>query len=190
MKRIAKYSIVFFSALVLFIAGMIFLSPYGYNTEYQRKAVFEIIKINATSADLYNYIGDSKNAEDWSTFVDHITVLNPDEYPDGTVGSVRRCFRNQDEKGLQWDEEILINEKDKRRRLSVFNMKGFSLSADHLLTEQLYDDLDNGSCNVALTLFFEENKSNWVDELKFYYAGYRVSNIFRANLENIKRLNE
>jgi hypothetical protein len=168
---------------------MIFFSPYGRKDGEPQKIIKESIIINATTAEVYNYLGNSDNAEDWSVYVDHITSINSETHKDGEIGSVRRCFKNKDEKGIYWDEEILITEKNKRRRLSIFNMHEFGVATDILVTEQLYVEKD-GNCKVFLTLFFLPGKANWYDELKLYFSAYKVTALFKGNLKGIKAMIE
>jgi len=65
-------------------------------------------------------------------------------------------------------------------------MKGFPLSAEDIQTDQLYESLGPDSTSLALTLFFESDEMDFLDELKMYVAAYQVRNIFHANLQNIK----
>ncbi len=58
-------------------------------------------------------------------FVNHITTLNADKFPDGKPGSIRRCFCKQNETGMQWDELITVNIPDKKRQLIIFNLVNF-----------------------------------------------------------------
>ena len=85
------------------------------------------ITINVTADSVFQYLGNSKNAIEWSSFVDHISPLNGKDFTDGAVGSLRRCFVQEDELGMRWDEEILEIEQSKRRKLSVYNLKEFSV---------------------------------------------------------------
>lgn len=188
MKWIKRIIIVL-SLIILALIFMIIFSPYGKHDGFTGRLVINTVVVDASVEEVYNYLGNSDNAEDWSVYVDHITALNPDTHADGEVGAIRRCFKTEDENGIIWDEEILITEKNQRRRLSVYDLQGFSLMSDNLLTEQLYHEQD-GKCAVSLTLFFDEGKSSWIDELKLYFAGYTVSSIFQGNLEGIKELNE
>ena len=168
---------------------MIWFSQYGKNEGYSQNVVMEKIIIDAPINKLYTYIGNSDNAKEWSVYVDHIIALNSNTHNDGETGSIRRCFKNKDESGIYWDEEILINEKNKRRRLNIYNMQNFSMSSENLLTEQLYTEIGDKT-EVCLSLFFINGKSSWIEELKLYLAAYQISSIFRANLERIKMLNE
>lgn len=189
MRKIFKYLLFFILLVVMALSVMVWFSPYGYKESFSGRVVEEKILIDASVEDCYNYLGNSENAVDWSVYVDHITPLNSNTHKDGEIGSIRRCFKNKDESGIYWDEEILINEKNKRRRLNIYNMQNFSISGNNLLTEQLYVE-KNGMCEITVNLFFDKGKSSWLDELKLYFAGYTVSEIFKGNLERIKMLNE
>lgn len=174
------------SFLFLFLAGMIFLSPYG--AKDNLKAVITEITIDAPVEKLFNYLGDSSNAKQWSSFVKDIKPLNQKLVLDGQKGSKRRCFGK--EQGVVWDEEILEVQPNQKRLLSVFNAKGFPMMATNLLTEQIYEVAPNGKTKLTLSLFFEEGKRDFVSELKMYFAAYFVEDIFLKNLEQIKNINE
>ena len=169
---------------------MIYFSPYGTKEGFSGKLVCTKITIKAPVKTVFDYLGDSKNAVNWSTFVHHISPINAEQFNDGEVGSQRRCFKNADEKGIVWDEEIIENLPNKKRKLSIFNAKGFPLYAENLRTEQIYSVLDPQKCGLSFSLFFEPSISTWLDELKMYFAAYWVDSIFKKNLENIKRDNE
>lgn len=177
------------SVLLLLLTIWVF-SPYGTHPDFDQKLIHESVIIQAPVEQVYVYLGNSDNARHWSTFVDHITPLNPETHSDGTVGAQRRCFKQADEAGIVWDEEILVNEPNRRRQLSVYHLNGFSLQADDLRTEQVFTALDDQRCEVALTLFYAPGTSNWLSEFKMIYAAYTVAPIFRKNLHQIKQLNE
>ncbi len=80
---------------MFFVAITIAFSPYGYNKSFSYKVITQSIDINATPAKVFSFLGNSNNASKWSSFVDHITVLNIDSFADGNTGSRRRCFRNK-----------------------------------------------------------------------------------------------
>jgi uncharacterized protein YndB with AHSA1/START domain len=179
-------------ALILIIGTilMIAFSPYEKTGKGTHKKIVVTVDIASSPAAVFSYLGNSKNAEDWSVFVDHITPLNPEKVADGKIGSIRRCFKDAEEQKGSWDEEILAVELNKYRKLSCFNFRSFELSADNLQTEQIYQTKSNGTTRLKFTLFFEPGKSSWLDELKMYYASYEIRSIFEANLQNIKRLVE
>ena len=174
----------------IFLVGLITLSPYGQKSDHEYKLIKESVVIDAPVEKVFQYLGNSNNARKWSVFVDHISTINSDRIKDGAIGSIRRCFVHADESGETWDEETLIVESNKRRRLNCYNFQNFSLKADNLLTEQLYLPLDNGQCKLSFTLFFNPAKASNIEILKMYYAAFSIADIFQKNLENIKALNE
>jgi len=190
MKNFLIVTVSFISLLVILTGMMVMFSPYENHDGLPYKAVKETIEINAPVEVVFEYIGNSSHANNWSVFVDHITPLNPEENPDGTAGCSRRCFTGNDETGETWDETILVAEKNKRRRLNIYNTQNFFIASDHLLTEQLYEKTGENSCKLTLTLFFDEGKESFPDLLKMHYASYQVAEIFRGNLLNIKKFTE
>ena len=185
-KAVFSLVILFFMALVV----MVLLSPYGEGNLYNHRYLESSIKIKESKKHAFSVLGNSNNARKWSVFVHHISTLNPNKTTDGSVGSIRRCYQNEDESGLQWDEKIIINEINKRRRLSIFNMVHFDMSADYLMTDQIYEDSKNG-CKLTFTIFFDSTKEiSLIDELKMYFAAYTAQRIFEKNLINIKHLIE
>lgn len=183
LKFLGYFLVIVFVATVL----MIVFSPYGHKPDSTVKRVEYSVIINAPVEDVFAYLGNSDNAKNWSVFVDHINTLNADEVADGAVGSLRRCFVNADETGTHWDEEtveVILNEK---RRLTIFNMQGFPMSAENLATEQLYKALEENQCELTFTVFFTSDSPGLFDQLKMYFAAYRIKSIFKGNMENIKR---
>ena len=184
---------VFILIVLFFLAAlvvMVVFSPYGGGSLYKGRFLESSIEINSSKKHAFSVLGNSNNARKWSVFVHHISTLNPNEITDGSVGSIRRCYQNEDESGLQWDEKIIINEINKRRRLSIFNMVHFDMSADDLMTDQIYEDSKNG-CKLTFTIFFDSTKEiSLIDELKMYFAAYTAKDIFDKNLVNIKYLIE
>jgi uncharacterized protein YndB with AHSA1/START domain len=168
------------------LVAMVLFSPYS-RTEVGIKKVAHTISIDAPVEVVFDYLGSSANAARWSVFVDHITTLNDSIVPDGAVGSVRRCFVHSDENGTQWDEEIVELIPYEKRRLTIFNMQDFPLTADHLVTEQLYRKTAEDQCELTFTVFYDVENPGLASHLKLYFAAYRIESIFKQNMENIKR---
>ena len=183
-----KFTAFSFLLLVMFISIMMLFSPYGKIDKLNKKAITTEIDINVSPSKVFQYLGDSSTAADWSSYVNAIEPLNDKIVKDGTVGSKRRCFAKED--GIVWDEEILSVVPNRERLLSVFNAKGFPMMADNLLTKQIYIPLKNGTTKLQLSLFFSEGQRDFFSELKMYFAAYFIEDIFLANLENIKAINE
>lgn len=181
IKRVFKYLIII---LILgFVAG-IFFSPYGKQDGFSYKCVYGKVEINAPIDSVFKYMGNSKHAQDWSVYVDHITPLND---LDGKVGCKRRCFTSKEETGPTWDEDISIVETNKRRQLTIYDLKDFPMTAKNLVTEQVYRKIDKNKTELKLVLFFGPAKKEWFDELKMYFAAFKIKNIFEGNLSNIRR---
>lgn len=187
MKRLKKILFYIFLLCLLFIAGALIFSPYGKQENLNFKAVLTSIEINAPVDSVFTYLGKSARASDWSVYVDHITPLNLNQHKDGEVGCKRRCFTKKDESDERWDEVILEVQKNKRRRLSVFNQQNFSMVASHLLTEQHYEKINSKQTKLTLMLFFNDEKKTFFDEFKMYFAAYIVEDVFERNLKNIKK---
>ncbi|HRO74719.1 MAG TPA: hypothetical protein PLP27_01055 [Crocinitomicaceae bacterium] len=151
------------------------------------RSVRNSIEISKSATEIYNYLGNSNNASHWSVYVDHITTLNADKIPEGTVGSTRRCFKNQNEQGIVWDEDITETIPNVKRQLSIYNAKEFPIMADGLLTEQLYEPINDSITILTFTLFHKDaNPTIWT-VIKFHVAAYVVSSVFNRNLKNIKQ---
>lgn len=186
MKIIYRILALLVIALVLMIA----FSPYSKKEGFAYPLVYHETLIEAPSDSIFAFLGRSSNANYWSSYVDHINPLNANVVKDGSPGAERRCFKSKNEEGIIWDERITIMEKNKRRQLTIFNMKGFPLSADGLATEQIYTGTKDGKTRLAFTLFFLDKEPSWMEKLKTYYAAYFVKNIYEKNLENIKTIIE
>lgn len=189
-KSLKKWLAIAGLLLLLLLTGMVAFSPYGKQKDFPYKLVKHTVEINAPVDSVFNLLGKSSMASSWSVYVDHITPLNADSFPDGTTGSRRRCFCENDETGIQWDELITENIPDKKRQLVLYNLKGFPITADHLATEQLYEKLSENKCSLTFTLFFKDSKPGLLESLKTYFAGYKIKDIYSANMYNIKRIAE
>lgn len=178
------------AGFLLILAVIIYLSPYGKQEGFSYKLMKHTITVNAPVGDLYRYLGNSDNARDWSVYVDHITTLNADSVPDGSVGSKRRCFVNPDETGTRWDETISENIADTKRQITIYNMIDFPLTADNLATEQLYKKIDENTTELTFSVFYLDAEPSFFEILKTHAASYRIISIFKDNMENIKSIVE
>lgn len=181
------------TVLAMLLSGLgaiIFFSPYGTNNSFPYPLIEQSIIIDRPVEKVFQYLGNSKNAEDWSVFVDHITTINPDEVPDGKEGSIRRCFVQADEKGMQWDELTTAVVPNEKRQLEIYGFKDFPMTADDLATEQLYEKIDAYRCKLTFTVFFKGRTPTLMERLKMYIGAYQIRSIFEDNMENIKRLVE
>lgn len=172
---------VFLGALGIFllisIAAWIF-SPYKGKIESH-------VGIDVPCEVAFDYLGNSDNASDWSSFVAYIESINENLVADGHVGSRRMCYTDWDESAFRWEEEILERKEDQYRLLSCYNYQNLWLRAPDLLTEQIYERMDYG-CKVSFTLDFRYKPSLW-DKAKLKFSAYRIKSIFDQNLINIKK---
>jgi hypothetical protein len=178
------------AAMFGWLIYQIISSPFKKYDDHFGREIRVTTQIHAPAAQVFRYLGDSRNAAKWSSFVHHITPLNPTEKADGTVGAFRRCFKNADESGEVWDEEILEIEPNLRRKISIFNLQNFGFSVGNLRTEQRYISLDSTNCQLTFSLFFEPKKSAFFDEMRGILTGKQIQKIFQRNLANIKKWNE
>ena len=186
-RRKLKFFLLFTPFLLAFLGfSIIVFSPYKKDKFLSHKLINESILINTSCEAAYKYLGNSNNSSAWSVYVDHISPINEDIVADGDLGSIRRCFKKNNEKDGTWDEEILFIEKNKLRRLSCFNFQDLTLKPELIYTEQIYED-KNGDCLLKFTLFSPKNELSLWEEFKFYLGSYPAASIFRKNLKNIKK---
>lgn len=189
-NRLQKILLYLLLVVIAGILAMIYFSPYGKHEGYQGKLMLHTVSINAPAEKIYNYLGNSDNASEWSTFVDHITPLNEDSVADGSIGSRRRCFVNADETGTRWDETIAENIPNKKRLITIYDMIDFPMVANNLATEQLYEAVDNNKTILTFTVLYKEAQPTAWESFKTYIAAYKIISIFKGNMSNIKRIME
>ena len=188
-KKLRKISMVILAVLAILFAALIYFSPYGKSDEYPYKLIAVSEEINVSADSVYSYLGKSSNASKWSIFVADIKPLNTDSFPDGAIGSRRKCFGSEDP-DTQWDELISEIEVNKKRQLLIYNMQNFGLSASHLATEQRYQKIDENKCILTFTLFYKDYEPTLGEKIKTYFAAYKIKSVFEKNLQNIKAINE
>ncbi len=81
------------------------------------------VVIEAPIEAVWEYVGDSRNAAEWSVYFDHITPLPGG--PDGGVGALRRCYRHADETGNRWDEVVVELQPQTYRQIRTYGLHGF-----------------------------------------------------------------
>lgn len=180
-------------AFLIFIgvcAVIILVSPYGRQNGFSYRVIKHSVEINAPVNKVFSFLGNSKNASRWSVFVHHINPINADSVTDGLSGSRRRCFCNADEKGMQWDELITEVAVNKQKKLTIYNLKKFPVSAENLATEQLYETLNKNKCRLTFTVFFKDAVPTLMEKIKMYLAAYKTKSILKRNMANIKRITE
>jgi hypothetical protein len=190
MKRFKKTLYIFLAATVLGMSAVILFSPYGNHPGFDYKLVLHSVEINAPPDSVFRFLGNSANASKWSVFVHHISPLNPDSFPDGTPGSRRRCYCQADEKGTRWDEVLTEVVPGKKRQILCYNLVDFTMTANDLATEQLYEPLGGNKCKLTFTVFYRHNQPTLWESIKTYLSAYKMKSIFEDNMNNIKRIVE
>ena len=186
-KRKIRFLLILVTTLMLVAAMFYAFSPARMDTETNEQVVSYEIIINRSPEQVFDYLGDSKNAETWSTYVKTIETLNPNEYADGAKGSRRRCFCKDNVAGEHWDEEILSVEANKSRQLSIYNLVDFPVELQGLTTWQRYEDWGEGATKLTFTLNVPTEDLGLWGRIKYRFAAYYVSDIFKNNLHNIKK---
>lgn len=190
MKRLKKILLGIVIAFCVALLAMVVFSPYKSHDGFDYKLVKHTIVINAPVDSVFKFLGNSSNARKWSVYVNHISTLNSDEVKDGLPGSIRRAFCTEDEKGQRWDELVTIVEPNKRRQLVTYDYIDFSMTAEDLATEQIYEVIDANSTQLTFTLFFKDHEPTLFEKLKMNFAAYVVLDIYKKNMNNIKRILE
>lgn len=186
MERLKKIAVWVLGIIALGLIILIIASPYKYHSD-EFRTVEADITINAPVDSVFAYMSNSGFASEWSSFVDHITPLNPDKVEDGEKYSIRRVFISEDEKDARWDEKIVEVVPNKKRSLKIYKIRGLSMSAVGLQTEQRYQKLKNGKTRLSLVLYFREEHRGLWNGFKMRVASFEIRSIFEKNLENIKR---
>ena len=182
-----KYFLIGAFVLLGIIGLLLLFSPFKYDKKTDNYVLSHQVFIHRSVQQVFDYLGNSKNASNWSVYVDHITTLNTNEHQDGTVGSKRRCFKNKNEKGIYWDETILNVIPQKERSLSIYNLNGFSVVTSHLVTYQHYERIDKNNTRLKFSLQRSQEDMTLLEKIKIKLAGYVVSSIFEKNLAGIKQ---
>lgn len=156
------------------------------------------VEIDAPVAVVWDYGSDSTRAKDWSVFFHHITpVEGKGTAADGTVGAYRICYRNEDERGMRWDETTESITRNEHRRIRTFNLQGFPLgpigTAQEYEVHQDYDAIDGDRTRLRFRskLVRRDGIGNllaWpvVKGIYVILARPAGQQVFVWNLENIK----
>ena len=107
---------------------------------------------------------------------------------DGLPGSKRLCVVQEDFFGESWEEEIITANVCERRRLTVDNLKGFSVKASHLFTDQYYESMEGNKTRLYFKLYLKPESI--FDYAKFTFFGPYIAGVFAKNLSNIKEILE
>ena len=185
-----------FTALILAFLSLFSLA-FGYNAELIKMSDYSVLDwskaykkeviIERPLEDVWEYASDSSKAREWSVYFHHIKPL-PGPIEDGKVGSTRRCFRNENEKGAFWDEEVLDVQPLKSRLILSYNFGGYYWKSPTFVTYvlQQYEKIDDNTTRMSFSTIATPTM-NYVDRLIFFFSQFQVREVFQKNLENIKR---
>lgn len=186
MKKLFRITIWLVAIFIVASVVMIIISPYGKHEGFSQKVVKTTIEIDKPLEEVYKYLGNSANASKWSVYVDHITPMNSDSFPDGAVGSRRRVFCNADEKGRRWDELISENVLNEKRELELYNYHDFPMTANNLATGQKYEAISENKTLLTFSVYFKNHEPSWIEQYKMYLGSFWIKDIFDKNMKNIK----
>jgi len=192
-RQFKWFKLIGFTLIGILIVGILIIkifSPYKKHLAQQYKSISNTIKINVPIDSAFAFMGNSQMAARWSVYINHITVLNVSEAKDGEPGCKRRCFYNANERGIRWDETILEVILNKKRQLSIYNMQGFPMMANNLVTEQFFEKIDETHCRLTLSVFFKDKEPGFIETFKTELASFRILQIFKGNMSNIKHILE
>lgn len=163
------------------------LKAFDQQTDWSKELMTSIV-IAAPIEEVWKYVSDSANAKNWSVYFSHIRPL-PAGVPDGEPGSLRRCFRNPDEKGRMWDEMVVEVVPQKRRLIHSYEFRGYwpeaQIRGAGTLVVQGYEAIDSTRTRLSFqTALIPGLTAVQRTELKL--AMPDVRKIFRRNLENIR----
>ena len=157
----------------------------------------EVIK--APVAETWTYASNSSRAREWSVFFDHITPVTGVGKPrDGTVGSVRICYRNPDERGERWSERTISFTRERSRHIRTFDLHGFTggylVSSGQFDVLQDYHDEGHGTSSLRFTTTVHRRDGMLgllaypVQKAIFSVGPYddHTRWTFKVNLENIR----
>lgn len=151
------------------------------------KSVQHTVLVEASVEEVWNYLSDSEKAKDWSVFFDHIIPLPG--ISDGQPGSLRRCFKYENETGGRWDEMTIVALPLKKREIVTFNLQGFGykflLKNQYIFVRQLYRSI--GPNQTLLTFQTMHGPlASLKTKVSFALSKKDVQEIFKKNLVNIK----
>jgi len=196
---------------ITFTLSLHVLASCSNNTKISHSVV-----IDASLKEVWAYNGNDKNAKEWSIFFAKIVPCPTSECPEnkflqpGEVGSTRRCYRNENEKGVYWDEITLesnLSAQRAYRKIITHNIQGYGLKSledkAEYLVEQEYKSLNSEQTELSFSVSLQKysklrvnadsvssNDTDFLDRLvintSFSLGASRTHEIFVKNLENIK----
>lgn len=160
------------------------------------RPVAERVEMDAPLDTLWVYASNSRNAQEWSVYFDHITPQPVPGTVDGRPGSLRICYRRADESGPRWSEVIVEVDPLRHRRIRTFDVVEIGPAwygrQVAYRVDQFYEALPDG--RSALTFSTEpENPGGFLPTVLYpinavlfaCFHGPPTRGVFRVNLENI-----
>ena len=146
----------------------------------------EEVLIRAPLNEVWNYVGNSNNAAEWSVYFHHITPISGE---DGKPGALRRCFRREDEQGNTWDETTLEIIPQTYRKIHTHSLFGFpdeAFNSAEFHVHQRFTESPDGK-SVRLSFGSELIKpTDLISAIRFIWYAREAKRVIRLNLENIK----
>jgi|GEM_PF-1651315 len=197
---------------LLMSSAVLFVLPGCTNNNELAQSVI----INAPLGEVWDYNSDDENAKNWSVFFAKIIPCPTQDCPQnkslkpGDIGSTRRCFRNENEQGVFWDETTLESYKKEAsayRKIITHNINGYRSKSlknkAEFVVEQKYKKIASNKTELTFSVKLQEtnklrvnndsiggNDSNFWDHLSintnFTLGEDRTIDILNKNLQNIK----
>ncbi len=148
---------------------------------------------------LWDFLADNSKARQWSVFFDRIMDLppNPSVSDADGLGARRRCYRNRDNRGYFWDEEVVHVKPGRVKRIYTFNVSNDSWprswfsEGSETYTDNIYAPM--GENQTKFTFATTSLSATSGLTRGFLRLGGHVDlliEIFSLNLENIKAMVE
>ncbi len=149
-------------------------------------AISASVDIDRPVSEVWAYVSDTTKANQWSIYFHHISNI-PNEFADGSVGSIRRCYRNENEAGVFWDEKVLFVKSEKTRIIYSYNFNGYYAETKtySAYVLQHYEVISKNKTRLTFKTQASAEMTTW-DRIMFYFSKKQVSEIFEKNLKNIK----
>ncbi len=169
----------------VFIPFLIFLSlsvAYLWNN---KETSYSVV-VEAPVEKVWAYVSKSDHAKDWSVYFSHISALPG--IKDGEIGSVRRCFRQADERGPTWDEEVVEVISEKYRQIRTYNLQNFPEKNASVVQFRVHQRFEVLSPTQTKLTFATELIGPWTWDViqEGLAARSETLRIFEKNLINIK----
>ncbi len=208
------------SLLFISLFNLIAITPFPAFCHNAEVAEASIV-INSSIDDVWNFIGNNENAASWSVFFSKIVKCPVTDCPQNEgksavdIGYTSRGFRNADETGIFWDEEIISVRKEKDlyyKHIRASNFHGYLgdgyQKSWEIKVEREYKYLSPKKTMVTfratpvkykdLSVNQSKNPSDHLARLTYYFwersftllAKENTREIFKKNLENIKHIIE